>query len=158
MHNPQDEECKLLNIPNDRINLHVKKNLLFLCGGGVGVRFTSDDLKNLDIITKELVELWNIIENIYKILDANMKKTLLKQSDLDNIDIDLIMTEVNNIINECKEISKIEENDKNKILIFFNNKCNNYLLKVKELQHLVKSKQESLETRGEENIKGYLFL
>jgi hypothetical protein len=47
LHTPQESECALLHIPNDRINLHSLKEILFICGGGVGVRKTEGSGKTV---------------------------------------------------------------------------------------------------------------
>ena len=143
MHSPQEQECSILNIPNDRINLHSKKSLLFLCGGGVGVRFSSDDLKFLEVISNQLSGLWRNLESFYKIqLDSSMKKFVLSETDIIGLDIHTIELE-----NINKETIQSEEN-KLKSIIYFQRLCNDYLLRVKELQSAVKAKQELIASRG----------
>jgi hypothetical protein len=36
-----------LNVPDDRLDIHNMSNILYLCGGSVGVRFTSAELTQL---------------------------------------------------------------------------------------------------------------
>jgi hypothetical protein len=60
------EESVELNLPKSKkIDMFSIKELFYLCGGYVGIRFADDDFKLLDIITKELKIYWTNMEEIY---------------------------------------------------------------------------------------------
>lgn len=46
LHSPLEGECKRLNIPNNRLNVLVLKDVLYLCGA----RFTSEDLTGAKVL------------------------------------------------------------------------------------------------------------
>ena len=66
MRTPTDNECSQLNIPNDRLNMDCVQSLLLLCGGCVGVRFSSEELQ-------QLVSLASSCDALYKKVDAAFK-------------------------------------------------------------------------------------
>ncbi len=77
LHSPTDVECTRLNLPNSRLNLLQLKDVLYLCGGLVGARFSTEDLTELREITHGMSDLWNDIENLFKSLDNVGKKLVL---------------------------------------------------------------------------------
>jgi hypothetical protein len=85
LHAPLDNECILLNIPNNRLNLLILKDILYLSGGLVGTRFSNEDLANLRAILSTMSKLWNDLELRYKDMDATCKKLLIddKQQEID---------------------------------------------------------------------------
>jgi len=81
---PIQEECTLLHIPDDRINLLNLKELLYLCGGGVGVRFTSEDFCFMKSILNEMTTCWGSIDKKYKSLSTAMRKKILSDDLVQN--------------------------------------------------------------------------
>lgn len=77
LHAPLDSECAQLNIPNSRLDLLSLKDVLYLCGGLVGARFSSEDLSGLRVAVEGLAARWSEVELGYKGLDAAAKKLTL---------------------------------------------------------------------------------
>lgn len=77
LHTPTETECSQFNLPSSRINLLHLKDVLYLCGGLVGARFTSEDLLTLRELTGAMRILWENIEAQFKQLDTSGKKMIL---------------------------------------------------------------------------------
>jgi len=82
LHNPVSEETSLLNISSYRMNINNLNDVLYLCGGLVGMRFTSDELLLVLSKTKRLVSLWDALDECYKALDPSCRKLIVQTSDL----------------------------------------------------------------------------
>lgn len=82
LHNPVSEEISLLNISSYRMNINNLNDVLYLCGGLVGMRFTSDELLLVLSKTKRLVTLWDALDECYKAMDPSCRKFILLTSDL----------------------------------------------------------------------------
>jgi hypothetical protein len=79
MHTPQTEEVELLNVSTYRMSLLVTQDVLYLCGGLVGVRFSSEDLVTIQRLTKKMATLWSNNSEIFKNMSAACKKYTLKE-------------------------------------------------------------------------------
>jgi hypothetical protein len=79
MHTPQTEEVELLNVSTYRMSLLVTQDVLYLCGGLVGVRFSSEDLVTIQKLIKKMTALWNDNSDIFKNMSAACKKYTLKE-------------------------------------------------------------------------------
>ena len=123
-HSPTEEECKLLHIPDDRINLLLVKDLLYLCGGGVGVRFTGEELMALKAISSNMSQLWTSIDQQYNALNISQKKVVIS---------DILTTKIATEDDSITGVIKLHED------------IDNYLVLVSELQQIVKSKQLSID-------------
>ena len=77
MRAPVPEECTELNIPDSRLNLHSLQNILLLCGGCVGVRFSGDDLQELIASTTACETLFVKIDAAFKTLPTTAKNRRL---------------------------------------------------------------------------------
>lgn len=82
LHNPVSEETSLLNISSYRMNINNLNDVLYLCGGLVGMRFTSDELLLVLSKTKRLVSLWDALDDCYKAMDPSCRKLIVQTSDL----------------------------------------------------------------------------
>ena len=78
MRTPTDKECSELNIPNDRLNIHSMKSILLLCGGCVGVRFTSEELQQLDLLTASCEEVYKKVDFAFKAIPQKARTRRLK--------------------------------------------------------------------------------
>jgi hypothetical protein len=76
-HAPLETECTDLNIPNDRLDLHRKQDILFLCGGCCGVRFTSDEMSLIDHLRSLLDPLWDAVNRQFQGMDSAERKRVL---------------------------------------------------------------------------------
>ena len=85
LHRPHpDTECKALNLPNHRINMHSLKEVMNLCGGLIGARFSSDDIRNLSSIAQQLEHLWFSIDVHYKEMTIDEHKLVLRDDVVEN--------------------------------------------------------------------------
>jgi hypothetical protein len=125
-HSPVEEECKMLHIPDDRINLLQLKDLLYLCGGGVGVRFTGEDLNSLKTISTTMGGVWAEVDRAYSLLTPAQKKIVV--SDISIHDI---------------QVGSAEESDV-KSVVSLHELLDSYLKLAAELQNTVKGKQASI--------------
>ena len=144
LHNPHpEEECKLYNLPSNRLHLHTLKDIMFLSGGLVGGRFSSDDLKHAGEVTKGLAKQWSEIDSLYKSMSASDRKFVFKTPSQDNntdIPPPIIVTP------DC--------------VTNFHALCDSYLTKIKDLQDLVKRKQSEINlndasSKGKKGIVRY---
>ncbi len=77
LHNPHpEEECALLNLPNSRLHLHSLKDVMYLSGGLVGIRFEGDELKDASSLLKVLSNLWAELDKNYKSMTNNERKII----------------------------------------------------------------------------------
>jgi len=77
-HAPLEEECGELNIPNDRLDLHRMQDMLFLCGGCCGVRFSSEEMLHLGNLRAELQPAWDALDGQFQSMDSSLKKKVLE--------------------------------------------------------------------------------
>lgn len=125
-HSPVEEECKMLHIPDDRINLLQLKDLLYLCGGGVGVRFTGEDLNSLKTISSTMGGVWAEIDRAYNLLTPVQKKIVIS---------DILIRDI--------QVGSSEESD-TKSVVSLHELLDSYLKLAVDLQNTVKGKQASI--------------
>jgi len=81
MYTPLPEEVELLNVTPYRMNLLVVQDVMYLCGGLVGVRFSSEELLELIRFTKGLAAAWAEISKIFQEMSTACKKLSLPNED-----------------------------------------------------------------------------
>jgi hypothetical protein len=129
LHKPHHElECKALNLPNHRINLHSLKEAMNLCGGLVGARFSSEEIRELSSSVQKLEHLWFSIDLLYKEMNADEHRSVIPE-----------------VISE--EETKVS---------IFHKLADGYMSKIKCVQTIVKSKQ--LATLSDRCIIGMILL
>ncbi len=84
MYRPSPDECTFLNLPNERLNALRVQDILQLCGGNFGVRFTTEELLTLNKVTKEMSASWQDIVIIFEKLAPSDRKVLLKSLEVDS--------------------------------------------------------------------------
>jgi len=73
-HAPLEEECLMLNIPDDRLDLHKLSDVLSLCGGYVAMRFSSQELTDLGELVQALTRSWSLVETEFGQLSNEEKR------------------------------------------------------------------------------------
>lgn len=119
LHRPHPEdECQYLNLPNNRLNLHVVKDIVYLCGGLVGVRFEGDELKAINSFATHLQNCWVQLEQRFKSMTSS--------------DLKHVPSNPNDTIISSEATQFCELADK-------------YMMIVASLQELVKKKQSTID-------------
>jgi hypothetical protein len=126
LHAPLDSECSLLNVPNNRLNLLILKDILYLSGGLVGTRFSNEDLASLRGILPTMTKLWIELEMQYKVLDTVSKKLLINDKPQET--------------EETNETSSVRK---------FHALVDQYLEQLVELQAIVRRLQNSIDKSKE---------
>ena len=79
-HSPLPDEASFLNIPEGRLDLHILKSVLYICGGCAGARFTTGDFG----VAKELIcvmeQTWANMDKSFKGLSSAQKKFVLDEA------------------------------------------------------------------------------
>lgn len=158
MRMPTQKECEDLNIPGDRLNLHNTPSILLLCGGCVGVRFTTEEIQKLVFITTSCESLYKTIECTYKALPESFKTRRLKGSyneQTEKID-DYVMDTIYSFSSPLMpDLSPNHPDDMDAVeIIKLHCAIDSYLKFVIEIQVLVKLKNRSILSQAERNKKG----
>ncbi len=77
---PLSEECDLLRISDKRLDMHVLKEVLCLCGGNAGGRFSDQEFAECLSFSKTLPIIWNTASAVFETLDKNERKVVLSRS------------------------------------------------------------------------------
>lgn len=112
-----EEECEFLNVPDKRINLHSFKDVMFLCGGLVGVRFESEEIRALHRIANELERFWIALEHLFEAMHQTQQKMSIADA--------------------------TESNDASAMSL--HNMAADYLKRMEEMQSIVRVKQASID-------------
>jgi hypothetical protein len=129
MHTPQQEEIELLNISSSRINLLVTQDILFLCGGLVGVRFSSEELMSLIELIKSASSAWLQIGEQFKNMSQASKKYIIENAQsLEAVEPDGPLNG-ENLLEQAKR---------------FHDVADLYVHEFERLQKLIKSKQSDI--------------
>jgi hypothetical protein len=78
MHTPHEGEVTALNVTPYRMDLHCSQEVMYLCGGLVGVRFSSEDLSSILCTTKRMAAVWGELDEMFRNMPPMCKKTSLK--------------------------------------------------------------------------------
>lgn len=76
-HAPLPAECQDLNIPDDRLSLLSVKDILFLCGGCVGVTFSTEEFSQINSMIARLKPLADFTDSLFQKMSASSKKRVL---------------------------------------------------------------------------------
>lgn len=146
LHTPLKEEVELLNISDYRMNLHIKNDILYLCGGLIGVRFNNDDLNLILNTIKNLNNLWNQLDLYYKTMNSISKKMIVHDNNplINKDDID------SNIDNE-------ELYNNQQSILQFQLLYDNYLQQLIIIQDLIKKKQNEIHNNENHGINMQLL-
>ncbi|RYH23643.1 hypothetical protein EON65_17645 [archaeon] len=130
-HTPTESERTDVHLPSGRINLHSTKEVFFLCGGLVGVRFESSELQHVTHLCADMTTRWNKLSNIFETFHLSLKKFRIS-AELDG---------------NCPNTIQVME---------YHKLGDEYLELVVQLQTLVKEKQRQIDKsamydHGEEN-------
>jgi len=128
LYNPISDEISLLNLSSYRMNINKLNDVLYLCGGLVGMRFTSDELLLVLSKTKRLVSLWDALDECYKAMDPSCRK--------------LIIRVVSDLKSHCME-GICSDNELH--VAKFHMLADEYVLELTDLQSIVRLKQSSID-------------
>jgi hypothetical protein len=146
LHNPHaQEECTFLNLPSNRLHLHSLKDVMYLSGGLVGVRFESDELKQTSELCNQLAVLWADIDKLYKGMSSIERKTILSTSAV-------VVTAEATLDTNPDAILDVKVDNVTK----FHQLCDQYLEIIKDLQRMVLKKQGQIDV-NEAGIRGESF-
>ena len=74
---PLSDECSLLNISDRRLDMHVLRDVLSLCGCSAGGRFTTADFAAARSGAQALADLWDSTNASFEMLDKAQRKVVL---------------------------------------------------------------------------------
>ena len=142
---PVPEECTELNIPDSRLNLHSLQNILLLCGGCVGVRFTGDELPALIASTTSCEALFVKIDSAFKALPTTDKNRRLHGP------YEVIESTSSSSV-RCTHPDDIAAGSESNEIANVQYQLDGYIDKMRQLQTLVRTKNATLPS-PEERLK-----
>ena len=170
MRTPTEIECSNLNIPNDRLNLHCAQSLLLLCGGCVGIRFTSEELQQLVSLSRSCETLYAQVDCLFKALpqlsktrrievpyhnDHPVTSLIFSSSSSSSSGPPSVKSGVDNVGEEgCTTYSADHDDQK---IIQLHCLIDSYFELVEQIQKVVMKKNESLPSEAERREKGMWF-
>ena len=135
-HSPLADECAMLNIPDDRLDVHRMQDVLFLAGGCCGVRFKSEEMVLIAQLRGELQSLWDVADAKFQSLESSQKKTVLAGGPYAH----------------SVPASDFSADDAQaEAVVAFHRAADDYLSVVHRLQTLVKAKQAVIPRRSSES-------
>lgn len=142
LHTPTPEEVELLNVTPYRMDLLVVQEVMYLCGGLVGVRFSSSDLAMLMRLSKEMSAQWAKIGELFKHMPSKSKKLVLADTGASaisttstSVGVGVTTTEAN-----TAEVSTEEA-----MVREFHELADAYVVHFGELQSLIAEKQKGID-------------
>ncbi len=170
---PLPEECDLLHISDKRLDIHVLKEVLCLCGGNAGGRFSGDEFSTLLEMTKTLPKLWNAANLVFDALDKTQRKVslsqhymLLESEEAELLDLKICSKSESptaTIDSTCQQQTSSEqpecpesesELDAHASVIQYHRLADAYMRCVRRIQKLVKVKQEELKSCSSAALEG----
>ena len=76
---PLPDECSLLNVSDRRLDIHVLRDVLSLCGCSAGGRFTTADFTVAREGVHALAGLWDSANASFEIMDKTQRKVVLSR-------------------------------------------------------------------------------
>lgn len=161
MRTPTEIECSNLNIPNDRLNLHSVQSLLLLCGGCVGIRFTSEELQQLVSLSRACETLYTQVDCLFKSLPQSSKTRRIEVPYHNDHSVEMSssssgLSSVESGVDHGGEVgstsSSSDLDDRN--IIQLHCLIDSYFELVEQIQKIVKKKNESLPSEPERKEKG----
>lgn len=137
-HAPTAEERAVVHLPSERLNLQSPKEVFYLCGGLVGVRFEGHELRHLTELTTELSRLWDQLAAVFTLFHLALKKFRIEAQPDPN----------------CASTKSVME---------FHDLGDRYLSRMRDLQDIVVKKQATIDrdayynheiTRGDPDSDG----
>jgi len=136
-HVPLQEECKDLNIPDDRLDLHRTQDIMFIAGGCSGVRFSTEEMALIGQLRSELQPTWDEVDNHFQRLDSSMRKRILNGGPY---------------ASSCQEYSEGDQDAEAAAVISFHRCADKYLGVMHRLHTLVRTKQATIRRGGDGEI------
>eukprot|EP01041_Mallomonas_annulata_P007650 gene7650-15658_t len=157
MYTPLAEEKANCHIPDssDRLNIHTTHDILILCGGRAGVRFTSEDLNMIAITIESLQKELNAIDSFFQTIPMKTKRIILSddiiaitcQKSINfnfNTNISNNTDNNSNILNTVTPFTPSTVTVTDKQIIEFHEMCDKYTNILLKIQCLVKEKRNKL--------------
>lgn len=116
-----EDECVLLRLPSRRIDIQSTKDVIMLCGGLVGVRFESAELRLISSTCADLERTWVQLDRLYKSMPSAVTKI---GGAVDDIDMQQVVED-------------------------FHKLCDNYVHDLQNIQDIVKAKQATIDRNAE---------
>jgi len=136
-HVPLPEECKDLNIPDDRLDLHRTQDIMFIAGGCAGVRFSTEEMALIGQLRSELQPTWDEVDNHFQKLDSATRKRILNGGPY---------------ASSCQEYSEGDQDAEAAAVISFHRCADKYLEVMHRLHILVRTKQATIRRGGDGEI------
>lgn len=138
MYIPMPEEVDLLNVTPYRMDLLVKQDVMYLCGGLVGVRFSSSDLSELMRLCKEMAAIWASLGESFKSMSAATKKLTLSDTNTATTSETLTTATATDLVSA--EVSAEEAQVRT-----FHQQADDYVVHLGAMQKLIAEKQKSID-------------
>jgi hypothetical protein len=138
MYTPLTDDCSELNVSTDRLDLRNLNSVLFLCGGCAGSRFSSDDFRLFQRITKSLESTYSALDTAFKALPSSLRTKKLVGPYATTKEASLVVP-IENITGTEDPVE----------LIRFHQLADEYVAIIAELQSVVIEKHAALKSESE---------
>ena len=149
MYTPLQIERDTLRIPEsiERLNLHLQHHIMLLCGGCAGIRFSSEEMREIISVVGSMETKFQILENKYQELSSTAKKYKKSTMSLTS-EVELTGTE-GNIQIEGLNNQNVEIRDCQQALQF-HEIANEYTEFLRTVQNLVRCKNDCISASSSE--------